>query len=87
MSKLFHGEWLYKNSEKVTISGGHTTDKVLINVHNSVDDMFEGTIIDVTYQNVINVNFEGNAPFTGVLSEDGGTIYWSNHTKWERASS
>ena len=80
----FIGNWKDQAQVKITISSSHHT--LSVQYHNTsgpVRGPFIGYVVNL-FHPVIDVDFTDKLPETGVLSDDGQTIFWSNATTWSR---
>ena len=79
--KKFEGTWIDRANDTITIK----TDGNLVEgaFSNGRKGPFKGFYIDLASP-VINKNFHDYIPSTGVMSDDGNEIYWSNNSKWTR---
>lgn len=76
----FAGTW--KDQSGVTITIDENKNNLTVKMGNGRGP-FVGFEVDL-YAPVINVNFTDDQAFTGVLSQDGKKIFWSNGTVWSR---
>ncbi|EHQ24952.1 hypothetical protein [Mucilaginibacter paludis] len=77
----FIGNWTDHSNVTVTIT---ERNNILTVKYGNGRGPFPGHEIDELPQPACGVDFSDDAPFTGVLSPDGKTIYWSNGTKWTK---
>lgn len=77
----FNGTWVYLNSVTTTI----TEKNNLLTVAASAGrGPFKGFEVDAVNP-VITIDYTDDAVITGVLSQDGTTIYWNNGTVWKKS--
>lgn len=80
MSK-FSGTWVDEAHDRIEV----TSDaRILTVTFRGPRGTFTGSDLDLSNP-VIYVNFSDIRPETGVLSNDGNTIYWGAGSKWVRA--
>jgi len=80
--KTFEGTWVDFADQTILVTENRRSLEVR---YDNGPGPFYGQIVNL-YSFVINVDFEDLSPSTGVLSDDENVIFWSNSTKWTRAS-
>ena len=76
----FSGKWKDESGRIISVA---VKENIATLQYNSGRGPFTGFELDLA-SSVINVDFYDLVPLTGMLTNDGDSIYWSDRTVWNR---